>query len=98
MSQLTKKFNSLLKDIAFTPDQQIVFLCEWIEHPDASASDKAWMRYKLRSLRSLYDSPSPRQRIVGNRRGSPTLSERESINILTQLNSIKSLLQDSYVR
>lgn len=87
-----------LQSIPRTLDQQLFYLNGLLDRNDLSFDDRQWLNRKIRSVRKLRDNPSPRQRIVGNRRGRISKEDQEQINLLSQLTDIRTTIEAPHVK
>lgn len=98
MSPIIERAKTYLNNSTSLPGIQIGHLYSIWEGSDTNRAEDQWFRRKIRSIRKLAYNPSPRQQVVGNRRGFITSSEQEEIDIRIQLNNMKQSIQESYVR
>lgn len=98
MSYITDQVNQSLRDIDREPFQQIMYLYNVMESKGTSPEDKRWLSRKIKSIRDFINNPTPRQRVVGIRSGSPSKIEQKMIDQVEILDRVKSHIAESYVR
>lgn len=94
MSQLPKHYKFYLDGSQLVPSQQVLYLYNIIEHPEAAQSDRQWALRHIRSIQNRLINPSPRQKVIGFRRGGVSNREKLDINLCTQMQNMKSLLME----